>query len=124
MVELLVATICLAVTAMGIISAIGFGNTQNVLARQRMIALSLASSEMEKFRSKAYYSSITATDSTVTLQNTGLPSPTSIHTTVSATADPKVFNLTVQINWTVLIQSGNVTRSIRLDSVMRNNDAP
>lgn len=124
MVELLVVTICLAVTALGILTAIGFANTQSVLARQRLAALSAATSEMEKYRSKAYYGSIASTNLTTPLSTVGLPQPANIQTTVSATSDPRVFNISVVVSWTAMISTGNVTRTIRLDSAMRNSDAP
>lgn len=123
MVELLVATICLAVTALGILTAISFGSTQNKLARERMTALSIASSEMERYRSKAFYGSIAATTSNTPLTGTGLSEPASIQTTVTSTGDPRVFSISVQVSWTVMLQSGDTVRTIKLDSAMRNSDA-
>lgn len=122
MVELLVATICLAVTALGILTAISFASTQNKLARERMTALSIASSEMEKFRSKAFYGSVAPETSNIPIAGSGLSEPASLQTTVTSTGDPRVFTITVKVSWTVTLQSGDTVRAIKLDSAMRNSD--
>jgi type II secretory pathway pseudopilin PulG len=123
-VELLVATICLSITAFGILTAIAFADNQNTLSRQRMLALSIASSEMETYRSKAYGNSIVAGVFTTNLASSNLPKPAQKVVTVSATSDPVVFYVSVQVSWTVTTSGGPTTRAIHLDSALRNNDVP
>lgn len=122
--ELLVATACLAVTAIGILTAIGFSDSQNTLSRQRLIALSIASSEVETQRSAAYADAVVAGVFTTNLAGSGLPSPATKTTTITATSDPNVFNVTVQISWTVTTNGGPTTRVIHLDTALQNNDVP
>ncbi|HVT14047.1 MAG TPA: prepilin-type N-terminal cleavage/methylation domain-containing protein [Fimbriimonadaceae bacterium] len=122
--ELLVATACLAVTAIGILAAIGFSDTQNVLSRQRLIALSIASSEIEVQRSNAYGDALVAGVYNTNLSGSGLPSPATKTTTITATSDPTVFNITVQVSWTVTTAGGPTTRVIHLDTALQNNDVP
>lgn len=118
------ATVCLAVTAIGILTAIAFTENQNSLAKQRAIALSIASTEVETYRSKAYSDSIVAGSFTADLANSGLGKPCTLTTTVSKTTDPKLFTVTVSVDWTSFSTSGPQNRSIHLDTVLRNNDAP
>lgn len=122
--ELLVATICLSITAFGILTAIAFADNQNTLSRQRMQALAIASSEMETYRSKAYGNSIAAGVFTTNLTSSNLPKPAQKVVTVSATTDPAVFNISVQVSWTVTTAGGRTTRAIHLDTALRNNDVP
>ena len=124
MVELLVATVCLAVTSFGILTAIAFSDNQNALARQRTIALSFAGTEMERYRSKAYANSLTAGVFTTNLSSAPLPQPAQEVVTVSTTADPMVFSVTVQVTWTAMTGAGPTTRGIHLDTALRNNDVP
>lgn len=124
LVELLVATVCLAVTAIGILTAIAFTENQNSLARQRGIALSIASSEIETYRSKAYSDGIVAGVYTADLATSGLGKPCTRTTTVTKTSDPKLFTVSVNVHWTGFLTSGPQDRSIHLDTVLRNNDAP
>jgi type II secretory pathway pseudopilin PulG len=123
-VELLVATICLSITAFGILTAIAFADNQNTLSRQRMLALSIASSEMETRRSQAYANSLAAGVFTTNLASTNLPKPAQKVVTVSTTPDPVIFNVTVNVSWTVTTASGPTTRAIHLDTALRNNDVP
>lgn len=123
--ELLVATVCLAVTALGILAAVGFADSQNVLSRQRLIALSIATSQMETYRSKGYADSLAAGVFALNLDSTsGLPLPATRTVTVSATSDPNVFNVTVQVAWTVTTSGGPTVRTIHLDTALQNNDVP
>lgn len=122
--ELLVATACLAVTAIGILAAIGFSDSQNTLSRQRLIALSIASSEIENQRSDAFADSIVAGVFTTSLAGSGLPSSATKTITITATSDPTVFNVTVQVAWTVTTNGGPTTRVIHLDTALQNNDVP
>lgn len=124
LVELLVATICLSITAFGILAAIGFADSQNTLSRQRMQALSIAASTMEGYRSKAYSNQLAAGTFTTSLSGTTLPKPAQQIVTITPTADPVVFNVTVQVNWTVMLSSGATTRGVHLDTALRNNDVP
>lgn len=121
---MLVATICLAVTAMGILTAIGFSDSQNVLSRQRMLAVSLASSEIERCRSKAFANDLVAGSYNTDISGSGLPPPATETTTIAATSDTMVFDVTVQVTWTVTVGPGSVTRTIHLDTALRNNDVP
>ncbi len=121
--ELLVATVCLSVTAIGIITAINFTDTQNFLTRHRAKALVIATSEIEKYKSKAYYGAVAAGVTSTGIPATDLPQPAGLTTTVSATADPKVFTVSAQVSWTVMIASGPATRTTQIDSAVR-NDAP
>ena len=124
LVELLVATVCLSITALGILTAIAFSDNQNVLSRQRMRALSIASSAMEGYRSKAYGNHLVAGVYTSDLTGTGLPQPATETDTISATSDPLVYSVTVQVSWTATISSGPTTRTVHLDTALRNNDVP
>lgn len=124
MVELLVATICLGMTAIGVLAALHFSDTQNTLSRHRMIATSVANSEIDRYRSKAFYGLVTPTLATVPLPNSGLPQPATLTTTVSVTPDAKVFNVSTEVKWSVIVGSGNTQRAIRLDTAVRNSDAP
>lgn len=124
LVELLVATVCLSITAFGILTAIAFADNQNAQSRQRMLALSIASSTMESYRSKAYANTLAVGVFNTNLASSDLPKPAQKTVTVSATSDPSVFNVTVLVNWTVTTSSGPVTRGIHLDTALRNNDVP
>lgn len=124
MVELLVATVCLAVTSFGILTAIAFADNQNALARQRSLALSFASTEMERYRSKAFANSLVAGVFNTDLSSSALPQPAQETTTVSTTGDPMVFTVTVQVTWTVPVNGAAMTRGIHLDTALRNNDVP
>jgi type II secretory pathway pseudopilin PulG len=123
-VELLVATICLSITAFGILTAIGFADNQNTLSRQRMTALAIASSAMEGYRSQAYANNLAPGTYTTSLGSSTLPKPAQQIVTITATSDPVVFNVTVQVNWTVTLSSGATTRGVHLDTALRNNDVP
>jgi hypothetical protein len=89
-----------------------------------MLALSIASSQMETYRSKAYGDAIVGGVFNTDLSGSGLPVPASETVTVSATSDPTVFNVTVQVSWTVMISGGPAARSIHLDTALQNNDVP
>lgn len=124
MAELLIAAVCLGITAAGVLAALQFTDSQNYLARQRLLALSYASSEMERYRSKAYFGSITTGVTTTPIVNPALPAPAAMVTSVTTTPDPKVFAVGVQVNWTGQTSAGTRTRTIKLDSAFRNSDTP
>jgi prepilin-type N-terminal cleavage/methylation domain-containing protein len=124
LVELLIATLCLSTTSLGILAAISFTDNQNNLSQQRLKALSIATSDMENCRAQGFSGTLVAGVVTKTLNGVGLPTPASETITTSATSDPGLFTVGVQVSWTIPNGSGAITRVVSLDTALRNNDAP
>lgn len=89
-----------------------------------MQAIAIASSGMEIYRSKAYANTLVAGLYTTDLTGVPLPQPATETVSVTSTSDPMVFSITVQVSWAVTTSGGPTTRSVHLDTALRNNDVP
>lgn len=81
---MLIATICLAGSAIGILSALRFCNDRGLQARYRLIALQRAATEIEKAKGQALGSTLTAGTTNQNLSNTGVPGTLTVSRTVTA----------------------------------------
>lgn len=112
--EMLVATICLAGASIGVLSALRFSNDRAVAAKYRLIALQMASTQIESAKGKALASTLTAGTNVQNLANTGVPGTLSVTTTTTAVGgSPDLYTVHVVASW----NSGGA--SVTLDTIVR-----
>lgn len=114
LVEHLVASICLAGASVGILSALRFVGDQSLTSQYRLIAMQNAASKIELARGQAFASGLTVGTTTSTLNNTGIPGPLTVTTTVTAVAGtPDLYTVRAVASW------NGGAKAVTLDSIVR-----
>jgi type II secretory pathway pseudopilin PulG len=115
--ELLVATICLAGASIGVLSALRFSNDRAVAAKYRLIATQYASTQIETAKGKALASTLTSGTTVQNLSNTGVPGALTVTTTTAAVGGtPDLYTVHVVASW----NSGS--SSVTFDTIVRYGD--
>jgi Tfp pilus assembly protein FimT len=114
LIELLAASICLASASIGVLSALRFANDRSIAARYRLLASQRAASEIDLARGKALSSTLAAGTTVQTLNNTGIPGPLTVTTTIAAvTGSPDLYTVRAVSSW------NGASQSVTFDSLVR-----
>jgi type II secretory pathway pseudopilin PulG len=138
MVELLIATLFLAIGASSIVASVGITNKRAEMNHARAVALSIAKSEMEEYRMKARFKTLVVGSGSeviprgqtkfeegalTDLGNTlvkGLPIDMTVTRTVAAVAGRyDLYSVTIQVTWSLPGKTGPATESVVLKTVLR-----
>ena len=99
LIELLMATVCLAAASLGALEALRYSNDKSALTRQRSAVMHYACSQMEMMKSESFNGTLASRIASNTIVIPGMSVPATLSTTVSQIPDTTLFNVNVTVRW-------------------------
>jgi len=116
--ELLLATVCLAADSGGVLAALRYTNDKTIISKQRLLALHLACTQMEGAKSAAFNSTLTAGVTTTNPSVTGIPATITMTKTVALVPTTQLYTVSVTVSWVLQSSSGAQTQTVSLDTIV------